>query len=458
MKWYARRELLIFLLLLCLFLLLLPILSRGNRLIGGEGYYNLRLAEEKNFNYDKYSFSGRYFYGEIGYIYLLSFAPDFFSKLLPFFFGIGSFILFYFIVEMLKRDLRNIAGLFLLLNPGFLWLFTHSSKYSAGVFFFLLGIYFMMRMKLFYCWIIVLLIGFFSFWLGLIYFLSVLFFIKPKKIFYLSGLFLLFFGFFEYRFIAYEDIFNLGLYIFSFSNVANNFLIEFGGIYLSLFSLILVFIGMTVLWKQRFIYILAYVSLFIFFLFGFYFEFFYYILIFLLVYLSAIGLDWIISFNWSDKILGGVILFLFLLTSVFGAYFTENDLIYSEPSIEFIDSLNFLNNWSSEDVVFSHYTNGHYISYIRMKNLMDEHFSFSVDLDERLIDSSLLYESVYIRDAKDILDKYNVRFILIDQNMRRLWIRDDEELLFLLKYSDEFTLVFENDEVKIYEYNGRLFK
>ena len=89
---------------------------------------------------------------------------------------------------------------------------------------------------------------------------------------------------------------------------------------------------------------------------------------------------------------------------------------------------------------------------------MDEHFSFSVDLDERLIDSSLLYESVYIRDAKDILDKYNVRFILIDQNMRRLWIRDDEELLFLLKYSDEFTLVFENDEVKIYEYNGRLFK
>src|SRR3990167_651989 len=109
---------------------------------------------------------------------------------------------------MLKRDLRNIAGLFLLLNPGFLWLFTHSSKYSAGVFFFLLGIYFMMRMKLFYCWIIVLLIGFFSFWLGLIYFLSVLFFINPKKIFYLSGLFLLFFGFFEYRFIAYEDIFN----------------------------------------------------------------------------------------------------------------------------------------------------------------------------------------------------------------------------------------------------------
>jgi len=75
-----------------------------------------------------------------------------------------------------------------------------------------------------------------------------------------------------------------------------------------------------------------------------------------------------------------------------------------------------------------------------------------------ILDSSLLYESVYIRDAKDILDKYNVRFILIDQNMRRLWIRDDEELLFLLKYSDEFTLVFENDEVKIYEYNGRLFK
>src|SRR3990167_4450151 len=93
----------------------------GDVLIGEEPYYFLRLAnfihDSKEIpSYDSLSYGGRDISSELGWPLLLSVNPILFSKLLPFLFGIGSLILFYFILIRIKQDNAFLASLLLLLS------------------------------------------------------------------------------------------------------------------------------------------------------------------------------------------------------------------------------------------------------------------------------------------------------------------------------------------------------
>lgn len=453
MKWYAKRYWFFVLLIFCMISLVTPLFLRDWALVGGDSYYNLRQAKDFS-NYDELSFSGRYFYGELGYIKLLSINPEILSILLPILFGIGSFILFYLIVEMLRGDLRNVASALLLISPGFLLLFTSSSKYCAAVFFFLLSVYLLLRKMFISAWLMVLVVGLFSVLLSICLFIFLLFIGYKRLTFGVGlGIGLLFEIFLQFRYALYENIWNLGLFnSFYISNFFSNSISEFGGI-IGLFFVMLSLIGVYIIYKEGFVYFLVYSGMLLLAGLGYYFGFVYFLLNFFIVYLSAVGLMWLLDYKWEDAVLKKAVIILFILGMMFSFIVSVERVVDSEPSSYFLEAMDFLQEWDRGQVVFSHYERGHYLGYAGMKNVMDTNFYFGEGVEERLVDSMTLFRSVYIDDAEVILDKYHVRYIWMDRALEEgLWQRDDVELLWLLKYSDQFTLIFENEEVKIYQY------
>jgi|SRR3989344_4713604 len=453
MKWYAKRYWFFILLFFCVISLVLPLFLRDWVLIGGESYYNLRLANDFS-NYDELSFGGRYFYGESGYIKFLSFNPWFFSISLPILFGIGSFILFYLIVEKLMGELRNIASALLLISPGFLLLFSSSSKYCAAIFFFLLGMYFLLRRMFISAWLIVLIVGLFSIFLSILFFIVMLFIGYRRFLFsFIIGLGLLLEILLQFRYAFYENIWNFGFFnSFSLSGFFSSSISEFGGI-IGLFFILLSLIGIYVVYKDGFVYFLVYSGMGLLFTLSFYFDFLYFLLNIFIVYLSAVGLMKLVGYKWGDFVLKRVVVLIFIFGMLFSFIVTIERLDDAKPSRGFLEAMDFLYEWDRGQVVFSHFDRGHYLSYAGMKNVMDSHFYFGGNVEGRLVDSMFLFRSVYIADAEVVLNKYNVRYIWIDGSLiDGLWGRDDIQLLWLLEYSDRFSLIFENEEVKIYQY------
>ena len=104
-------------------------------------------------------------------------------------------------------------------------------------------------------------------------------------------------------------------------------------------------------------------------------------------------------------------------------------------------------------VVFSDYLNGNIISYAGKKNFINSNFAYAPNLRERISDFGVVVSSRNIDITDEILNKYNIRYILVDSKMRADYFVDNEDgLLFILKYSPlKFSPVFDNEDVEIWE-------
>ena len=119
--------------------------------------------------------------------------------------------------------------------------------------------------------------------------------------------------------------------------------------------------------------------------------------------------------------------------------------IYLYDSFEFLRS-------QEEGVVFSYYTNGKIINYADKSNFMDTDFAYAPNLTERWNDMQIFIKTKDLNATEDFIHKYNIKYILIDKEMKEDLFADDEEgLLFVLKYSPhKFYLAFKDEEVEIW--------
>ena len=118
-----------------------------------------------------------------------------------------------------------------------------------------------------------------------------------------------------------------------------------------------------------------------------------------------------------------------------------------------MESLRFLNEESNnEDIIFTHYTRGHWITYFsKRKNFIDSNFVFAPDVNERFFDSQ---EFIYTRDpekAEEILNKYNIKYIWMSKDLKdELWDEENEGLQFLLEYSKKFKKIYSQNDIEIW--------
>lgn len=437
----------------------------GDVLIGEKPYYFLRVSnfihEFKEIpTYDSLSYGGREIASELGWPLLLSPNPMFFSKLLPFLFGIGSLILFYFILIKLKKEIAFLASLLLLLSPPFIYLFSVSNKFVVPIFLSLLGFYFLINKKYFLTIICFTFISFFSILVAIL--MLILFFIYSieQKIKFSWSIYLFILLLISSFLQLYTLVFKLGfpeILKFTYKETGINFLFqklvsEIGGVYgLSFFLIILSLVGAYGFWKEKYKYIYYYLILVILFILAIYFDFIIFYLDFILVVLASYGLINLYKREWESKLIMKLIFIVFIVGLLLSSIFYVFVLVNSAPNKEVFDAYYYLNRKPDEEVVFSHYTRGFWILGAEKADVMDSNFFYAPNVNKRYEDSEMLLYGQDLGISMAIIEKYHIKYIWIDKWLKQeLWDGETKGLLYLIKNSDNFKLLFSNDSVEVY--------
>ena len=118
------------------------------------------------------------------------------------------------------------------------------------------------------------------------------------------------------------------------------------------------------------------------------------------------------------------------------------------PNKEFVDGLDFLDG---KGMVFSSYENGFWITSRENKVVMDEIFWHTKDVGERWRDSEKLFKGSNLENSLEIIDRYDIEYIFIDNKMKtEIWDNKKDGLLFLLE-SGRFEKIFDNNVVEIWK-------
>ncbi len=445
-KFFAKGWLLIF---ICILVLIVPLILRYNLPMAGDNsYFYIRIADaikDKGISlYDNLSYSGRELIPEFGWPLVLagvsklfSITSELASKILLIILGVLSFILFYYLTRELK--VRTLASLFLIVSPGFLYLFSISNVYAMSIFLTLLSLFLYKKDKL-SSLIIFFLIPFFSFnFMPLVIIFYYLYrvnrrkdFIKYFVVFMLPNL------------IYIPSLFKYG-FEFNFNkNIIFDFGITFG---IGIFLLILSIFGLAELWKRKYEFSMEYFLFISLILISFYFNSVLFYLNFMVSILAAIGFYRLMKRRWESNFIEMMILLIFLCGALFSGLSYISQYKNELPNQDIVDGLLFL---KSSGTVFSYSDRGNWISEIsKNKNIIDS----SIYSKERIEEMNSLLYATNFDESTWLLEKYGVRYMFIDKELKeKLWRNDEEGLLFMLKYDKRFRKVYNKNDVEIWEY------
>lgn len=83
---------------------------------------------------------------------------------------------------------------------------------------------------------------------------------------------------------------------------------------------------------------------------------------------------------------------------------------------------------------------------------MDTEYAFAPDAGQRWKDIQKLFHTRDEKEAFEIIDKYNIKYIWIDNYFKnQIWSYNEDGLLFILKYSPSFKLIYNQDNVMIWK-------
>lgn len=451
-KYYVSALIIVCILVLAI----VPLLRIDNSYSGQEAYLHLRMADNSGL-FDKLSYGGRVAPYALGLPSILSFNPEILGKGLPLILGILSFLLFLGLLKDFKVE-KKLSALILILSPGFLFLFTTLNKMIIPVFLTLLGFYLILRKgKLSLLAIPVFAImPFFNIVSTLISlflaFLLVQFKLKNKRWLFYTLLPItiittsLFLGYILKNATFERLMFEIGKQ--GINGKLQEIFSEMGGSYgLSIFTSILAIFGIINNWKIKYKDLFVFFSVFsLIILMMFRIEAIIFLNFFIVVF-AAKGFKAFLKVRWESKNLRFFILLTFICGIVFAFVAQSDKIVNNLPNKAINDGLEYLERLP-QGTVFSDYSRGHWISYAGKANVMDDNFIFAPNVNERWTDSQELF---YTRDwkvAKEIIDKYNIKYVWIDKDMQeQIWENDEEGLLFLLQYSNSFKKVYDNKDV-----------
>ena len=454
-KWYVKY----LLMLACIgILLVVPLLRPGDAgLIGTDSYLNLRLAQDLSLE-DDLSFGGRFAAYSWGTPLLLSLAPEILIGILPFIFGILTFILFWLIIKELYDDKRieRLSLILLLLSPTFIYLFSFGNSLFAPIFLCILGFYLFMHNK-WLCLPIVIILPLFNVVLLTCLILCMFFYAhyqknENKKLFLISliGGLTSSISYYLVLFIKSGLPNKIDLIEKSTFYFIQKFVYDFGSAYgIGLFLIALSIIGIVYVWKNK------YSNKFIFFtvssliIFAFFRIEALLILNFFLCFFGSLGI--VSFFKKKEKSLVITYTIIIILCGVvFSAISQFNSLIEADPSVGVVEGIEYLQS-REKGTVFSDYSRGVWINYAGHQNFVDENYLFVDSAEERFEIMEEVYYSRDLEQVKAIFERYNIKYIWIDKEMKEeIWDYEGEGLLFILDYTRDFIKLYDKKGIEIY--------
>jgi hypothetical protein len=437
--------------------------GENNWFIGEDSYLNLRLSEHYS-RYDHLSYSGRMSDYNIGLPFILSLVPDIIKRYFPLLIGLLTFIIFYFLLDEFNIKEKELSLLLLIISPTFIYLFNNLNNYFFAVFLSLSGFYLINKKSKVYATL-----GIFSFFIMPLFnftisllsiILLVLYTIFSKKkhkqpyLIALSLTTLIFIIYFAYLTLhsGYQFNYNFSLYEQNFNSKLMQIFSDLGSTFgLSIFAFILFFFGLIKVWKIK------YKNLFIFFSVLFLTIMIFikptslFLLNFFVAIFAAKGFYYLYNKVWSNETLK----YLTILTLVCGLVFSTASFIKqsidSQPTDSIMNGLEYL-SYQRFGTVLTHPERGKFVNYVGMANVMDTSYSFAPDVNERWQDMQEIFHTRDMEKVLEMIKKYNIRYVWVDDYFKdKVWSYDEDGLLFILKYSPYFKLIYDQDKVKIWK-------
>lgn len=242
-------------------------------------------------------------------------------------------------------------------------------------------------------------------------------------------------------------------------NYLNESISELGGKSgFSLFFLIIGLSGLILKYKER-IARYAYVLIMWFVLLGIFIDpDFNVVLCFVLAPLSAVAFLEVIKRRWELDIIKNLVVILIICGLLFSSVAYSKRLVTSKPDYTLIQSLGWFSvNSRNEGYVFSHYSNGFLIQSIGKRNVLFDPFSIKNEYSEKTYNETLqIFYSRNLKVTKNLLNKYLIKYIFIDEDMKQglVWQDADEGLLFLFNNNQTFEKIYGMAGVEIWEYHS----
>ncbi len=479
---YKRYLALIF--LLAVIVLLLPSIIRtfkGNDSPPGtETYLTIKISNlisnEKSIpKEDTLSYGGRIFPYYIGYPTLISSLSSItkiqfimLCRILNILLGMFSLLIIYLLIRKLTNEnkLKLLILIIIVLSPPFIYLFSTCNNYSILVFLSLLAFYLLLNKKLYLILstLIIILLGLFSFYIPLIFlaviFLYIIFKDRAKIKWFIITTLLTLFVIIYYNYL----LLNLPLFYerlafsvkekginFAFQSIISDFGGKFG---ISLFTIVLSLFGFKKLWINKYKILHFYLIVILLVIISFYLTESLFYLNIILSIVAAIGLLNLIKARWQSNLIKTLLVLIIICGIIFSGFSYINRVSNELPNREIIRGLLFLKErTNTNDVIFSHYSRGHWINAIsERKNFMDDYFAYVPNVNARWEDSQKILYSRNLDDTTKILDKYNIRYIWLDNDLKKSLWESETGLLFVLKNSKNFKNVYNDNYVEIWRY------
>lgn len=471
-----KHDLFVYLFIILIVVLLGPYMIRFNQgntnLIGTEPYYHAGLAEQILESGSLKEIAREY---DLTYVKRTKvFTPYHFmlaglalmtgvalaSQLLPIIFGFLTVLVFYLILEQLEVEQykRYIVLLLLAISPAFIYTYTFSNPHGAAIFFTLLAFYFFIKpkkMNLFFSLLSLTVVSLFSIFNSILAIFVILIYVfnsRKKEKWFLASVFVLFVvSIIKFSDIYYNYLYSPDLQVF------RTLISDLGGITgFGIFIFILAILGAVFYWKEKKIwyvfYIISAVLLASLSYMGnstnLYLNFF-------VVIAASAGFLRLHNMRWKLRSVRNLTILVMICGLLFSTVSYMNVIVRLEPNQAVIDSLDWLEqNSEPGSIVLSHYTNGYWIEEIAERPVLVDEYATNKYKPKFLykVADSIFY-SRNLKQAKEILANYDIKYIWINPGMRSglVWEEENQGLLFLLRDTETFKKAYSRDGIEIWQ-------
>jgi uncharacterized membrane protein len=157
--------------------------------------------------------------------------------------------------------------------------------------------------------------------------------------------------------------------------------------------------------------------------------------------------------KWSISIIKKTTVLLIICSIFFSSLVYITKITRSEPTPEYIDGLQFIKEQSlPTEVILASPENGYIVEYYTERMVLVDDMTKYRDY-QKYIDMDNLTSSRNLDRTQKLLNEYNIKYIIIDQEFEP-YLTNKEGLLFLIETSQKFTSVYKNNNIEIWMYNG----
>ncbi len=228
------------------------------------------------------------------------------------------------------------------------------------------------------------------------------------------------------------------------------YLSDIGGTYgLSIFALLLAIVGATTLWSHKKAYYSVFAIIILIFLISFFLP---ELLILANVLVSIVGgvaLSKLATRKWELKFLREATLLVLFCGLLFSGIAHAVTIASAQPDSTFFDSISNI----KAGTILSHQDYGFWIEYAGHKAVTDTLWKYLPEAEEQHGDAAILLASTDVTEINQLLDKYNITYILVTSEMKHglTWEREEQGLEFIVENSESFKRIETQSSIGLWQ-------